>query len=776
MATAYALILDNGNNTYSMVFTKSDVTIVPGNTYNGTSYGALPVAAVYTGFETTVYFKAADVPWRSSYATKITSVAIEDEIAPLSTAMWFNNFANCTSINMALLDTKNVTSMTGMFYKASALTNLDVSKWDTSAVTDMYGIFGYCTSLTNLDVSNWDTSNVTTLDTAFANCTSLASLDVSNWDTSNVTTMKQMFYGCSSLSNLDVSKWDTSSVTNLQTTFLGCSKLTSLNISNWDTSAVTNMYGTFMQCTSLTSLDISNWNTSNVTTMSKMFAQANYAEPHAPITTLDVSKWDTSSCTDMGWMFYGMADLKSIDVSKWDVSKVEIFHHTFAWCSKLVVQGVENWNTSSAIAMNALFHENKNVTLDLSGWDVSKVRTFAQMFERNTELVEIKGLEKWNTSSARSFCQMFYGCQKLKKLDLSSFDTRKASTSYTDEWNSEVGGMSEMLGVRHVGADASTEKWGWMMRLEKITFGENFVSKGDGSSAPARVTAPDPTYIDGADGYWYDAEGNPYTPAEIPDGTGTYYASIRAIDTVFSIKKGTLMTMANAVREKIGSSEKMTPHEMIDEIQGIAVGDASYDEGFADGKQAEYDAFWDAFQNYGNPKNYGYVFAYDAFTDETYNPKYPINCTYAVAMSGQYVFTYSKITNTKVPVICGANRAMSSAFANSKIETIPKFVVLETNTFGNTFQKCEALKNITIEGVVANNISFADSSLLSRESIVSVIDHLSDTASGKTVTLSKTAVDKACAEAELSDLINSTNSAWWAWLIGTKPNWTISLV
>ena len=190
---------------------------------------------------------------------------------------------------------------------------------------------------------------------------------------------------------------------------------------------------------------------------------------------------------------------------------------------------------------------------------------------------------------------------------------------------------------------------------------------------------------------------------------------------------------------------------------------AAYEQGVADGKQAEYDAFWDVFQDYGEPKNYAYMFAYSAFTDENYNPKYPIRCLSATAMSGNYMFNYSKITDTKVDIICGNNHTMAGTFANSTIETIPKFVVLETNKFTNTFQNCKSLKNIAIEGVIANNISFAESSLLSKASIENIISCLSSTTSGLTVTLSKTAKEAAFTDEE------------WATLIATKSNWTISL-
>lgn len=62
------------------------------------------------------------------------------------------------------------------------------------------------------------------------------------------------------------------------------------------------------------------------------------------------------------------------------------------------------------------------------------------------------------------------------------------------------------------------------------------------------------------------------------------------------------------------------------------------------------------------------------------------------------------------------------------------------------------------------NLNVSGSRALTNESIQSIIGGLSSTASGKTLTLSKTAKENAFTDDE------------WATLIATKPNWTISLV
>ena len=77
---------------------------------------------------------------------------------------------------------------------------------------------------------------------------------------------------------------------------------------------------------------------------------------------------------------------------------------------------------------------------------------------------------------------------------------------------------------------------------------------------------------------------------------------------------------------------------------------------------------------------------------------------------------------------------------------------------------CIELRNITFSGTIGKDIDFQKSTKLTKASIESIINALSSTASGVTVTFSQIAVNNAFSTDE------------WNALIATKPNWTISLV
>lgn len=191
--------------------------------------------------------------------------------------------------------------------------------------------------------------------------------------------------------------------------------------------------------------------------------------------------------------------------------------------------------------------------------------------------------------------------------------------------------------------------------------------------------------------------------------------------------------------------------------------DAAYNEGYTAGQQAEWDAFWEVFQQGGAEMTYQHAFSSGKFTDENYNPKYPLRFASNTSVGGQYVFYSSTITDTKVEIVTGLNRSTTSCFQYCRqLHTIRKLTVNSGNTFANTFDNCTALKNIVIEGVIGNDINFQWSPL-SKESILSIMAALSDTASAKTVSFNQNAVNAAFTTDE------------WNALAAAKSNWTITL-
>lgn len=483
----------------------------------------------------------------------------------------FYDCAELTVLDLNSWNTANVTTLKNTFNGMLKLSSLNVKDWNTDKVTSMHGTFQCSPELTSLNLSNWTTDQVTTMRGLFAGLSSYGGpmklteiVGIKNWDVSKVENMEGIFQLCSSLQSLDVSNWNVGAVTTMKNMFLDCTSLTSIgDTSNWNVGKVEDMSSMFASCHSLRSINVSNWNVSKVTTMRKMFCAGENGA--SVLTGLDTSKWDTSSCTNMSFMFWGNKSIKSLNVGSWNVSNVTNFDHMFAH-SNAVLIGVENWATSTACTnMNAMFHSIMNTSIDVSKFNTSNVQFFSQMFEYASKLTEIKGLENFNTANVLGFEEMFNDCSSLKKLDLSSFDTRKAKDGVT---GSENGHITATMANMFQGCT----------KLEEITLGANFTFKGDGTTKNighyAVLPTPSASDITDADGNWYTQKRKPYAPTNIPDNTAeTYYASIDLVNDIDClIKNGMLIDIADAIRAKNIANIYYSPVQMPDAI--LQLGDA----------------------------------------------------------------------------------------------------------------------------------------------------------------------------------------------------------
>lgn len=613
-------------------------------------------------------------------------------------------------------------------------------------------------------------------------------------DSSNTTNFARMFQSCMALISVDVSTWTTENVTNMTAMCQNCRALTALEVSGWDVSKVTNMPAMFNNCYALETLNVSSWNVSQVKDMQIMFQNCyklKLAEPN-------VSKWNVENVTNMGWMFYAARSIKTLNVANWNVSNVEVFHHFIAHAN-IELQGLENWRvTNKCRTLNAMFHACANTEIDVTGWDVSNCESFSQVFNY-AAAKNIIGLNTWDTSNGLSFTEMFYDCNVVE-LDLSSFDTRNANSTQTDPDNGEVYGMNRMFLMENNRPSP----------LKKITFGPNFSFNGNGTCSPGAILpTPSPEKIDGADGNWYDLEGNAYAPADIPSRVAkTYYASMDVIDVVYLTKHTTFLNVAKAIRDKTETTDKFSPNDLVNKINdvfeaGKSAGgggntEEAYDQGVEAGKQAEYDSFWDVYQNNGSSgvagtdgKRTGYIygFAGPGWTDVTFKPKYNIRATEVTHMfssngivdiigclkkagvtfstKGMPNVTYI-LQNNYYSINCpeldlSSVRAINYLFFNCpQLQYIEKIILKEDGsqqfTENYSFGNLPLLKHIRFDGKIGQSINFASSPLLTTgaenefmpdgetpsNSVQSIIDALMSITDGaaRTLTLHQTVRDK----------------------------------
>lgn len=227
---------------------------------------------------------------------------------------------------------------------------------------------------------------------------------------------------------------------------------------------------------------------------------------------------------------------------------------------------------------------------------------------------------------------------------------------------------------------------------------------------------------------------------------------------------------------------------------------------FEAGKKAEYDAFWDVYQQNGERQDYQCAFAGKGWNEHTFKPKYDIKPTSAYGMFNYINNTSANIDLVKIEEECGIKfdfsnctnfqyafyssgvirlgtidtRAAKSfsqfAGANTTLNTIEKLILKEdgSQTISNeTWFLPSGLTNITIEGKLGDSLRI-NNSKMTKKSITSLMNALYDGSEGNTLTLSKAAVGREFQTEE--GLYNGVSSAEWKALVEAKPNWTISLV
>lgn len=250
-----------------------------------------------------------------------------------------------------------------------------------------------------------------------------------------------------------------------------------------------------------------------------------------------------------------------------------------------------------------------------------------------------------------------------------------------------------------------------------------------------------------------------------------------------------MTAIADEIRDKTGKAEPLTLDQMAESISKV----------YRAGQQSEYDRFWD---NHPTAKGYcsgGNLFSGAGWNDITFKPKYDIvlgscymafkgcavtdlveklkECGVSLDFSRTndfyYAFAESKLTHIgDIPLtherFTTASTATAYMFAYCySLHTIDKIILNDKGTTmlatSNMFLNATSLENVTFEGVIGNSINFQWCPL-SKASITNIVEHLSPTVTGQTLTL-----NKATKEATFTD-------DEWAELIATKPSWTFSLI
>ena len=242
--------------------------------------------------------------------------------------------------------------------------------------------------------------------------------------------------------------------------------------------------------------------------------------------------------------------------------------------------------------------------------------------------------------------------------------------------------------------------------------------------------------------------------------------------------------------------------ELIEEIKTALQNKANgYNKGYDDGYDDASNTLWGALQFGGQRTNY--YGAFRQWNNAVFHPVWGVKPTEDTGV--QYMFFNSSAltkieknyidlsgmpSTTSLTQMCGwctalvtfedvglpAPASYNYAFNNCrKLQTIEKIRVTPSTSWGSAaFLNCYELINLIVEGTIGQGgLNLTQSTKLSKASITSIVNALSTTTSGLSITLSKTAVVTAFAD---DTTIDGTNSSLWKTMVANHSNWTINLV
>ena len=292
-----------------------------------------------------------------------------------------------------------------------------------------------------------------------------------------------------------------------------------------------------------------------------------------------------------------------------------------------------------------------------------------------------------------------------------------------------------------------------------------------------------------------------------------------------SIQQGKFKAIADKIRVYLANDNLIKPNDFakkIDEAvnyqmsiayntgysEGEEIGytDGWYDgnvegelSGIEQGRQAVYDEFWDRYQSNGTRKDYSNLFKGYVWDEYTFKPKYDLSPTTANSMfydsritdllnlpngkklsfnscGGFYAMCRGCTRLTQIGNIytVGAANIGEIFHSCSALVSTGTITLKENTAYSNSFYNCSKLTDMRIAGTIGQSFDIRYSPL-NKESIESIITHLSTTASGKTLTLKKTAVNSAFG-IDVDDETTYPEGSEYYILRHSRDNWNISYV
>ena len=264
-----------------------------------------------------------------------------------------------------------------------------------------------------------------------------------------------------------------------------------------------------------------------------------------------------------------------------------------------------------------------------------------------------------------------------------------------------------------------------------------------------------------------------------------------------SLQEENFSEIADKIREKTGTVALIAPNKFAEKIDTVyhtaynAGETHGFIQGLDDGKELSVLEFWNKITNSKHRTDYTKYFYGPMWNDVTFKPPYKLTGI-TVAEEMFYSSGVSDLSMLDLTTITNAIRLFIYSTASSlgviDVRSFQRFdyafchmanlTSIEKIIIGNEFHwscclfaRNPAVREVRIEGTIAEfygtsstAAAFANSTNLSKDSILSLVGALSDNVSGQSMLLNRTAINRNFTTAEFNALK------------ATKPNWSISLI
>ena len=185
---------------------------------------------------------------------------------------------------------------------------------------------------------------------------------------------------------------------------------------------------------------------------------------------------------DVSGMFWGLSHITTLDVSGFDASKVTNMADMFRWCYSLQTVNFNGFDTSKSKSFSMMFYgDDELISLDLRSWDTHNVIYMNSLFEGCNKLSVIQGLSNFNTSKVITMKGTFSG------VSVDSFDFSNWDTSNVTDMDSMFFSCDELTTLDVSSFDTSnvtdmTWMFSWCENLETIdisSFSTNSLNSAD---------------------------------------------------------------------------------------------------------------------------------------------------------------------------------------------------------------------------------------------------------------------------------------------------------